>query len=41
MNINDALLMYLNATEIAKKHRESKEGIRVEYFRKRLNCIAI
>jgi hypothetical protein len=41
MNINDALFMYLNATEIAKKHRESKEGIRLEYFRRRLNSIAI
>jgi hypothetical protein len=30
MNIHDALFMYLNAAEIAKKHRESKERIRVD-----------
>jgi hypothetical protein len=41
MNINDALFKYLYADEIAKKHRESEEGIRLEYFRRRLNCIAI
>jgi hypothetical protein len=40
MNINDALFMYWNAAEIAKKHRV-KKGIRLEYFRRRLNCIAI
>jgi hypothetical protein len=41
MNINDALFKYLNAAEIAKKRRESEEGIRLEYFRRMLNCIAI
>jgi hypothetical protein len=41
MNIHDALFMYLNAAEIAKKHRESKERIRLEYLRRRINCIAI
>jgi hypothetical protein len=41
MNINDALFMYLNAAEIAKKYRESKEGVGLEYFRRRLNSIAI
>jgi hypothetical protein len=41
MNINDALFKYLYATEIAKKHRESEKGIILEYFRRRLNCIAI
>jgi hypothetical protein len=41
MNINDALLKYLNAAKITKKHRELEEGIILEYFRRRLNCIAI
>jgi hypothetical protein len=41
MNINDTLFMYLNANEIAKKHRESKEGIRLEHLGRKLNCIAI
>jgi hypothetical protein len=41
MNINDAFFKYLYAAEIAKEHRESYEGIRLEYFRRRLNCIAI
>jgi hypothetical protein len=41
MNINDALFKYLYAAAIAKKHRESKEGIRLEYFRRKLNCISI
>jgi hypothetical protein len=30
MSINDTLFMYLNAAEIAKKHRELKEEIRLE-----------
>jgi hypothetical protein len=29
------------AAEIAKKHRESEKGIRLEYFKRRLNCIDI
>jgi hypothetical protein len=41
MNINDALFKYLYAADIAKKHREPEEGMRLEYFRRRLNCIAI
>jgi hypothetical protein len=41
MNIDDALFKYLNAAEIAKKHRESEEGIRLKYFRRRINCITI
>jgi hypothetical protein len=41
MNINEALFKYLYAAEIAKKHRELEEGIRLEYFRRRLNCISI
>jgi hypothetical protein len=32
LNINDALFKYLYAAEIAKKHRESEEVIRLEYF---------
>jgi hypothetical protein len=41
MNINDALFMYYNAAEIAKKYTDSKEGIRWEHFRRKLNSIAI
>ena len=41
MNINDTLLMYLNPAEIAKKHRESQEGILLEHCLKILNYIAI
>ncbi len=41
MNINDTLLMYLNAAEIAKKHRESQAGILLEHCLKILNYIAI
>jgi hypothetical protein len=40
MNINYALFKYLNAVEIAK-NIESEEGIRLEYFRRRSNCITI
>jgi hypothetical protein len=41
MDINDDLFKYFNAIDISKKHRESEEEIRLEYFRRRLNCIAI
>jgi hypothetical protein len=41
MNINDALFMYWNAADIAKKYTDSKEGIRWEHFRRKLNSIAI
>jgi hypothetical protein len=41
MSINDTLFIYLNAAEIAKKHRELKEEIRLEHFRRKLNSIAI
>jgi hypothetical protein len=41
MNINDTLLMYLNVVEIAKKHRESKEGIRLEHFMRKQNAIVV
>ena len=41
MDINDTLFMYLNGAKIAKKHREPKEGIKLEGFMKKLNSIAI
>ena len=41
MNINDILFMYLNAAEIAKKHRESQEGIILEHCLRILNYIDI
>jgi hypothetical protein len=40
MDINDALFRYLNASKIAKKLRESKEGIILEGFMTEINYIA-
>jgi hypothetical protein len=40
MDINDTLFMYLNAAKIAKKHRKSKVGIRLEGFMIELNYMA-
>jgi hypothetical protein len=40
MNINDTLFIYLNATKIAKEHRESEEGEGLKSFSRLLNSIA-
>jgi hypothetical protein len=40
MDINDALFRYLNSSKIAKKYRESKEGIILEGFMTEINYIA-
>ena len=41
LDINDTLQKYLNGAMIAKKHRESREGIQLEAFMKILNSVAI